>query len=233
MLPGPWVVVVPVKDASQGKTRLAGVLEPEARVALVRAMALDTIDAVLAATQVGRVVVVTADPEVASACARRPRVRVEPEPETPPGEGGSGWAGLDRAVLRGSVVARQEVPGAPVAVLLGDLPALDPAALDDVLHAASAHARAIVPDAQGTGTTLLTVGPGIALEPRFGTGSAAAHGALGHVVMDLPSTSTLRQDVDLPADLAEVRRMPLGARTGALLRRLGEDGPVGGASQPG
>ena len=40
-----WVVVVPVKPAADGKTRLAGVLSASAREALVRAMALDTIAA--------------------------------------------------------------------------------------------------------------------------------------------------------------------------------------------
>ena len=56
-----WVVVVPVKPAADGKTRLAGVLSASARERLVRAMALDTIAAALATPGVVRVVVVTAD----------------------------------------------------------------------------------------------------------------------------------------------------------------------------
>src|SRR3954453_2091881 len=53
------VVVVPVKPASEGKTRLAGVLDPADRASLARAMALDTIEAAAATPGVARVLVVT------------------------------------------------------------------------------------------------------------------------------------------------------------------------------
>ncbi len=78
----------------------------------------------------------------------------------------------------------------------------------------------MLPDADGTGTTLLTVAPGEQFAPRFGAGSAAAHEALGHVRLDLPETSTMRHDVDVPSDLAALVRRGAGGRTGALLRRL-------------
>ncbi len=135
MLVGRWVVVVPVKDASRGKTRLADVLEPAARAALVRAMALDTLDAVLAVPEVARVVVVTGDGPVAEAAARTARVWVLPEPAGDPAE--RGWAALDRAVAAGVAAGRAEAPGAPVAVLLGDLPGLHPAELSVALALAA------------------------------------------------------------------------------------------------
>jgi 2-phospho-L-lactate/phosphoenolpyruvate guanylyltransferase len=217
---GRWVVVVPVKDATRGKSRLAEVLEPAARAALVRAMALDTVDAVLAAPAVARVVVVTADAPVAEVAARTARVRVLPEPAGLLGEPETGWAALDRAVSAGVAAARAEAPGAPVAVLLGDLPGLDPAELAAALAEADRHPRAVLPDADGIGTTLLTVRAGEPFVPRFGGGSAAAHQALGHVRLDLPGESTLRHDVDVPADLAALLVRGVGGRTGALLRRL-------------
>lgn len=215
-----WIVVVPVKDASRGKTRLADVLEPEARAALVRAMALDTVEAVLAAPRVARVVVVTADAQVTTSAAALPRVRVLPEPAAIAGDPAGGWAALDRAVAAGADAARAEAPTAHVGVLLGDLPGLEPAELEVALALAERHARAVLPDAGGAGTTLLTVRPGAALRPAFGGGSAAAHAALGHAVLDLPATSTLRQDVDVPDDLRALADRGVGGRTGALLRRL-------------
>ncbi|HEY0186744.1 MAG TPA: 2-phospho-L-lactate guanylyltransferase [Cellulomonas sp.] len=214
-------MVVPVKEAGRGKTRLSEVLEPAARAALVRAMALDTVDAVLAASSVARVVVVTADLPVAEVAARLAGVRVLPEPPEGPGPAGAtGWAALDRAVTAGVAAARAEAPGAPVAVLLGDLPGLDPAELDTALVLAAEHPRAVLPDAEGVGTTLLTVAAGEPFVPQFGGGSAAAHRALGHVPVDLPTGSTLRHDVDLPSDLARLLDHGVGGRTGALLRRL-------------
>ncbi|WP_282945262.1 2-phospho-L-lactate guanylyltransferase [Cellulomonas endometrii] len=221
MLLGRWVLVVPVKDARRGKTRLADVLEPGARAALVRAMALDTVEAVLAAPRVARVLVVTADPEVGGGAGALRRARVLPEPPAAADDARGGWASLDRAVSAGVAAARAEAPTAHVGVLLGDLPGLDPAELDAALAAAEAHPLAVVPDAEGTGTTLLTARTGERLQPAFGGGSAAAHQRLGHVVVDLPAGSTLRHDVDVPEDLTALLERGVGGRTGALLRRLG------------
>lgn len=59
-----WTVVVPVKVATAAKTRLAGDLSPAQRVALVRAMAVDTVAAARATPLVSQVLVVTDDPDV-------------------------------------------------------------------------------------------------------------------------------------------------------------------------
>lgn len=203
--------MVPVKVASLGKSRLAGALDERVRTALVRAMALDTIDAALAAPRVGRVLLVTADPVLGVAGAR---YGVVPEPaasELPP---------LDAAVLAGVRAARSLAPGVGVAALLGDLPALRPDDLEAALRLAEAEPRGFVADAEGSGTTMLTArGPALPV-PHFGTGSAAAHAAAGHVLLDVPVESSLRRDVDLPADLDAVARLGVGARTSALLARL-------------
>lgn len=231
---GRWVVVVPVKVATEGKSRLAGVLDDRVRVALVRAMALDTIDAALASSLVGHVLVVTADP-VLTAAAGRFGVVPEPRPAATesalprdaapfavsPGDPAPlAVSPLNWAVLAGIAAARSTVPGVAVAALLGDLPALRPDDLDAALALAGSVPRGFVPDAQGTGTTMLTARGGAVPVPRFGAGSACAHELAGHVRLAVPRGSTLRRDVDLPADLDEVAALELGARTGALLARL-------------
>lgn len=230
---GRWVVVVPVKVATEGKSRLAGVLDDRVRVALVRAMALDTIDAALASSLVGHVLVVTADP-VLTAAAGRFGVVPEPRPAATesalprdaapavsPGDPAPlAVSPLNRAVLAGITAARSTVPGVAVAALLGDLPALRPDDLDAALTLACSVPRGFVPDAQGTGTTMLTAGGDAVPMPHFGAGSARAHELAGHVRLAVPRASTLRRDVDLPADLDEVAALELGARTGALLARL-------------
>ena len=198
-----WVVVVPVKPAADGKTRLAGVLSASARERLVRAMALDTIAAAVATADVVRVVVVTADVPLRTLLATSVDLVDEP--------GG----GLNGAIRAG--IARVSNGDAAVAVLLGDLPALRPDDLADALEMASGHERAFVPDADGTGTTLLAALPGVALDPRFGSGSAAAHELAGHVRLAVVATSTVRRDVDVPDDLAEVQRLGVGPETRAVL----------------
>ncbi|MCL3860288.1 2-phospho-L-lactate guanylyltransferase [Actinotalea sp. K2] len=204
--------MVPVKLVAQGKTRLAGTLEPAARGALVTAMALDTLASVAATQAVGRVVLVTDDPGLRRAVVDLPGawVHVMEEPD-----GG----GLNPALAAGIREARQADPGHGVAVVLADLPGLRPHDLEEVLRAAAAHPRSVVNDAEGTGTTVLAALPGVDLEPRFGPGSAAAHRAAGHVALVLPEGSPARQDVDLPADLASVGRIGVGPRTRAVLDR--------------
>ncbi|ACZ22324.1 uncharacterized conserved protein [Sanguibacter keddieii DSM 10542] len=246
-----WTVVVPVKVTSQAKTRLAGDLSPTQRVELVRAMVVDTVAAARATPTVDRVVVVTDDPDVvadlsadepagtdaerradpsaenrASTSAQHPCLRahldVVPEP--------SPAAGLNAAIRAGVASARSGggLAAVSVAVLLGDLPALRPGDLGAALEAASAHHRAVVTDADGSGTTLLTARSGVELYPAFGPGSAAEHAARGHVVLDVadvPAVSGLRQDVDLARDLAAVAALGPGPRTTEVLdrwARLGE-----------
>lgn len=208
-----WSVVLPVKAAALGKTRLAGTLDPGARSALVRAMAADTLAAVRAARSVGRVVVVTGDAAFGAAAAELPGVEVLAERTA---------AGLDAAVRLGITRAWALAPRDGVAVVLGDLPALRPDELDDVLERAGLVARGFVADAEGTGTTVLTARPGHAPRPRFGAGSAAAHTAAGHVRLDVPRGSGAEQDVDVAADLDTVTALPVGERTRHVLRGLGQ-----------
>ena len=192
-----WQVIVPLKPAVYGKTRLGLGAE------LARAIALDTIAAAVAASSVERVLVVTADDELARSVAG---ARVSVVREVAP-------SGISSAIA----AALRELPvDVPRAVMLGDLPALRPSDLDAALDAAVEFERTFVPDREGTGSVLVTVAAGLQLIDGFGDGSAARHEALGLTRIDLPETSTLRRDVDTPEQLAEARNLGLGPATAAL-----------------
>lgn len=195
-----FTVVIPVKGGTNGKTRL--VAPGLDRRALARAMALDTIDAARASGH--EVVVVTGDAELA-ASVRLLGVRVCDEGDA---------RGLEAAVAVGidSIDA-----GKPRAVLLGDVPALRPDDLAAALTLASAHPRAVVSDAEGTGSTLVTAAPGEPWTSAFGDGSHARHVALGCFALEIPDASTLRRDVDTEAQLHAAAELGLGPRTAALL----------------
>lgn len=198
-----WHLVVPIKGGAGAKSRLR---PPDgvARGALAEAMAQDCVAAAARGMPVGRLSVVTRDERV-SRWAKALGALVVADP------GG----GLDAAV----VAAVRMVDGAaPVAVLLGDLPALTAEDLVAALVAAQEHHRAVVPDAEGTGTVLLTTLQARCLEPRFGAGSARRHQDGGHRRLDL-DLPRLRTDVDDDGDLAAARALGMGARTRALLRR--------------
>jgi 2-phospho-L-lactate guanylyltransferase len=197
-----WTVVVPVKGGPDAKSRLAGGFEPEARRALAGALALDTLDAVLATLSVACVVVVTGERRLLPAPANDTAHVVHVD-DPGRGLGAAVQAGIDAA------------PDGPCAVLLGDLPALRPSDLDAALAEAARHERAFVPDAEGTGTTLLTGRTPAALRPRFGSGSASAHTVAGHVPLD--ARPSLRRDVDTAADLDDAAALGVGTRTTAFL----------------
>jgi 2-phospho-L-lactate guanylyltransferase len=184
-----WTVVVPVRPG--GKTRL--VVPQVERAQLARAIALDTIEA---ASAVADVRVVTTDASLAL-----PGTTLVPEPEP---------RGIADAVRRGldGVTGRR-------AVLLGDLPGLDPDDLAEALRLAEGRERSAVADVEGTGTTLVAATDGHDLVPSFGDGSWRRHVASGFAVLDVPPGSTVRRDVDVAEHLSG----PLGPRTSALLHR--------------
>lgn len=185
-----WTVVVPLKAAASGKSRLGASAE------LVRAIGLDT---VAAAAAVARVVVVTADRQTAAGAAAIGGVTVvvEEEPD-----------GLNAAIALGMPAA-----DAPRAALLGDLPALRPDDLRSALQMAASFDRAVVADAEGTGSTLVTARAGVAWQSAFGAGSLARHLTLGCERLDVPEHSSLRRDVDTVAQLAEAAALGLGSRS--------------------
>ena len=218
-----WRLVVPVKGGARAKSRLhppTGVR----RAALAWAIARDCLDAVTAALPPTCVHVVTADDVVARYAAGLGAVVVHD-----PGRGlndavrAGVRAASTAAAHQGAALLRpnaggtngREVDRDGVGVLLGDLPALRPADLLTALQAASAHPLAVVPDADGTGTVLLT-SLGAHLEPAFGAGSAARHTAAGHrrLELDLPG---LRTDVDDDASLRAAQRLGVGPATTAVL----------------
>lgn len=197
-----WTVVIPVKDPARGKTRL--VVAGVDRVALARAIALDTIAAAAACELVERVVVVGDDHGLT---LESPVVRFVSEGDA---------RGLDAAVATGA----EPFERMPRAALLGDLPSLRPADLAHALERAASVDRAVVADAEGTGSTLVTAAAGASWATSFGDGSFARHVALGCVALDVPDSSTLRRDVDTAEQLRGADALGLGPRTSRVLATL-------------
>lgn len=197
-----WLVVIPVKGTEGAKSRFG---EGD-HSALATAIALDTVEAALAAAGVVGVLVVTSEGAAEAFDETEALVLVEDRP-----------AGLAVAIELGVATASEMgAPGRGIAVLLGDLPALTPAELGAALDAARVHPLAMVADAEGRGTVLITAADGAVHAAAFGPGSAARHRAAGYVPLDVPADSGLRRDVDtLDALLALAGRV--GPHTALLL----------------
>jgi 2-phospho-L-lactate/phosphoenolpyruvate guanylyltransferase len=216
-----WVVVIPAKDLAAAKSRLAD-RAGEHRPELALAMLLDTVAAAIAAPRVYRVMVVTAEDVIGPAVSALGAVVV---PDT-------AAAGLNAACRRGIAVAIAEEPSCGVAVLVGDLPALQPGELDAVLHLASPTTVLVVADRDGDGTTLLAARTPSSLRPSFGAGSFARHCELGAVPATIAPLTGIRCDVDDAAGLAFAIQVGVGAATRDVLRHLGIDSDKEPGSAP-
>ncbi|MEU5551416.1 MULTISPECIES: 2-phospho-L-lactate guanylyltransferase [unclassified Micromonospora] len=203
MTPGPWVVVVPAKSFAAAKTRCVGLAATD-RAALARAMLTDVLGGLTRARRVRAVVVATTDPQVtatALACGAVVAGRVGP-PD------------LNAEVQAALRLAGEAYGDARLAVVMADLAAARPAEFDAALAAAGAYPRAVVSDADGTGTTLLALTEAADFRPYLGPGSRRRFLADGY--HDLPVLAPgLRRDVDTVAHLLDLRVGDLGAGTRA------------------
>jgi 2-phospho-L-lactate/phosphoenolpyruvate guanylyltransferase len=197
-----WVVLLPVKTATVAKSRLAPAFDdPAELVRLVEAMRRDTVTAVRDTPGIVGIVAVVDRFGAANGLGSGLDVVVQQA------------AGLNPALAEADAFASHRWPGAARIAVVGDLPALTPAALKEVLAAAEEAGRAFVPDLEGSGTTMLAVTRG-PLDPRFGPGSAARHAADAVALAAAPEA---RHDVDLPGDLHPPVAAGFGPETRAVL----------------
>jgi 2-phospho-L-lactate/phosphoenolpyruvate guanylyltransferase len=196
-------VIIAVKRLSLAKTRLAPVFPAADRSTLVLAMLVDTITAAAAVPAVSTITVVTPD-ETAADAARRLGAHVLLDP-TPAGHPDP----LNTALRTAEAAVRESLPN--VAVLQGDLPALQARELAQALTAARAYPRSFVGDRHGSGTAALFAF-GVPLDPRFGPDSARLHEDSGAVALarEWPG---LRCDIDTPDDLAAALQLGVGTAT--------------------
>lgn len=205
---------MPIKGGGTAKSRLmpsliAAGFSSAAAESLTRrlapALGADCLRAVAACADVTRIVVVTSAADVQIPGSPKIEICIQH------GEG------LANAVQAGITTVTE----GPVAVLLGDLPALTPTDLSCALRAAAALLcrgadQIVVPDQDSIGTVLLAARTPAQLTPTFGGASAAAHAGLGAVrcELDLPG---LRRDVDTLDDLIAVSLIGCGPDTRAIL----------------
>ncbi len=202
------IALIPVKELSQAKARLAPVLDGERRRELALALYRDVLAAALACPALDGVAVVSRDRD-ALALAVEAGAEGLPEP-----------GGLNEALTSASqTMAERGVDR--LVVLAADLPLAAP---DDIATIAQADADvALVPSEDG-GTNALALAPGV-IAFRFGPDSARRHlaaaGAAGlrSLRLELP---TLALDIDTPDDLARLRETDraIGRNTLSVYKQL-------------
>lgn len=203
-----WTVVIPVKVLDAAKSRLAGLPVTSGDLAL--AFFEDTLAAVSAARRPVEVIVATADDRV-RVRAHAAGAAVVDDAQHPGIAAAAAWAAEHRRSSGG------------VAVIVSDLPALSPDALDAALALAEGHRTSFLADTEGIGTTMWFANPGQAIRPRFGPDSRAAHVAAGDAdLVDLHPESAdrlarARCDVDTRPALDRAQILGLGRATAEVL----------------
>jgi 2-phospho-L-lactate guanylyltransferase len=192
----PWVIV-PVKTLSEAKRRLAGVLAPQARRRLMAVMLRDVLATLRQVEDLGPVVVVTPDAEVAAiaeSCGARVLIEA-----TAQGHSAAVMTGFADATAHSAALAL---------TLPADAPLVTPAEVARLIDAAGIEGGArvvLTPSHDRDGTNAVLAAPPDALFPlSFGPGSFARHlaaaGMMG-LACRVVELAGLGLDVDEPRDL--------------------------------
>ncbi len=207
-----WAVV-PVKNFSAAKTRLAGVLQAVERSRLSRMMLDDVLDALSKSNRLAGVVVVTADGDVVDA-AEAIGVRVFWETAS---------LGPAKAVAS---AARQLARDGRVGILgiMADVPLVTAGEIDRLLALhADAPAVTLAPSRDGTGTNAVVCTPPDIIEPSFGANSLATHlqnAKNRGIESNILTLSGLGLDLDRPGDLQIFIERRSATRTAKYLGTL-------------
>ena len=208
---GVWAVV-PVKELDRAKERLAPVLPPERRRALMLAMLEDVLAALAATPDLGGLAVVTVDAAAHRLATRYGAWIIE----TGARDGHSG-----AVAAAASLLAAEGCPG--MLTVPGDIPLVTPAEIAQLLAAhRPAPSFTIAPSRDELGSNAIICSPPDAVPLRFGEDSffphlrAAEACGIQPTVLRLPGIAL---DVDTPEDLAALTLVPSATLAHAVLDR--------------
>jgi 2-phospho-L-lactate guanylyltransferase len=216
------VILVPVKNLSLAKQRLASVLDQSSRTALAQAMLSDVLLTLHDWQSCPEVALVTSDP-YATDLARRYAFEIIPDLENP---------GETRAIeMATGLCVEQHIDS--TLVIPADIPLIQSWELDEILKHAPREGSVLVPAADARGTNAAFRRPANLFPLRFGNDSFRPHHTAAQatdkpcVVLHLPGIAV---DIDNPADLQQLLSLPGETRTQRLIREWDISARVGTAA---
>jgi 2-phospho-L-lactate/phosphoenolpyruvate guanylyltransferase len=210
----PIHAVVPIKETSDAKRRLADVLCAARRQQLALAMFEDVLATLTGVRELAGIIVVTVDPAAATVAARY-GARVSD-------------AGAREGHTGAVAAAARALAAQTMLTLPGDIPLIEG---DDIRRLIEVHRNGtgrgargftIVPARDERGSNAILCSPAAAVPLRFGADSflphlaAAKRCAIEPTVVRLPRIAL---DIDTPDDLARFLATPSPTRTRALLEQ--------------
>ena len=205
-------IVIVARDPRGAKRRLRGVLGPQDRERLSRAMLADVL---AACCGTGADVLVVTESAGVARMARASGARVHRTDAR--GTRACARIGVGVAAARGATA---------VLVLPGDLPLLRTGDVRRILAAGASDGIVVAADRHRRGTNALLLRPPGVIEPRFGRSSFAAHIDAARrrgLRVRTPRIAGFTLDIDTPQDLLFLRRKRnvAGERTAEVLRGSG------------
>jgi 2-phospho-L-lactate guanylyltransferase len=212
------VILVPVKNLSSAKQRLAAILDQPSRTALAQAMLHDVLTTLHNWKDRPQVILVTSDAYAVKLAAKY-KFEIIPDSDNP-GETGAIEMATRVCVERGAD---------STLVIPADIPLIQAWELDEILRHAPAEGSVLVPAADGRGTNAAFRRPANLFPLRFGNDSFKPHHAAAEaagkpcIVLKLPGVAV---DVDNPSDLEEIMSLPGETRAQRLARDYTRAGKI-------
>jgi 2-phospho-L-lactate/phosphoenolpyruvate guanylyltransferase len=220
---GQSVILVPIKNTSVAKQRLAPVLDQPSRTKLAQAMLHDVLETLhdWQSRQIiesprkdhAQVAIVTGD-SFATELARDYEFEIIPDPSNP-GETGAIEMATQWCVERGAE---------STLVIPADIPLIQPWEIEEIFKHAPAEGSVLVPAGDGRGTNAAFRRPANLFPLRFGNDSFKPHHAAAQatgkpcVILNLPGIAV---DVDNLEDLQQLALLPGETRAQSLARQFG------------
>lgn len=206
-----WAIV-PIKTLEAAKRRLADVLSPEERRALMLAMARDVLSALARCPALTGVLIVSRTPEADALAQTFGTERFMESPD----------ADLSQALTQAADYARDHLHARGVMIVPADVPLIEPDEIAEIL--AGHRSVTVMPDDEHLGTNGLICTPPDRIRFRFDGRSFRPHvdaaRAAGAEPRIVPSPR-FALDVDTPDDLRALLRQGPGTQTASFLERAG------------
>jgi 2-phospho-L-lactate guanylyltransferase len=207
-LSGGIVAIVPVKQLSEVKGRLAPRLGPAERASF----ALESLERVLTAMRgcaaIEVSLVVSSDPEVRARAVAASAAAVD---EVKSGDIAGAADSHNRALEHARNVALRRWQPSALLVLAADLPLVVSEDLDRLLAVGQREGSVVIaPDREGTGTNALLLRPPSTLPFRFGSNSFQRHADEArhrNLHLEIFRSVGTAHDVDVPQDLDELAQL--------------------------
>jgi 2-phospho-L-lactate guanylyltransferase len=205
------VILIPVKNLSSAKQRLAAVLDQPARTELAQTMLHDVVTALAAWLERPSCALVTSDP-FALDLAQQHNFEVIPDP------GNSG----ETAAIEMATTLCVERGIDNTLVIPADIPLIQATELDQIFTAAPPEGSVLAPAGDGRGTNAAYRRPANLFPLRFGNDSFKPHLAAAQATgkpCRVLQLSGIAVDIDNPEDLQQLLALPGETSTQRLLRR--------------